>query len=127
MAQLTTEGRIDGRVTHQAVSHLRVVGRSSDIAFCKATMTRYAGILSLQLLPSRSCRRQISATVDGCSQSGSHIPERQVLLMVELQSSCRTLEDISSLALIVLHGMESVMAGHTGCSFGQVIISRKPA
>jgi hypothetical protein len=49
-----------------------------------------------------------------------------MLLMAELQSSRWTLEDISFLPLIVLHGMQSVMAGHTGCGFGQVVVSREP-
>src|SRR5512134_3220218 len=106
MAQLAAERRIDGCVTHQTVSHMRVVGCFRGIASCQATMTSHASILSLQLLSSRSSRRKVVSAVDGCKQSRRNISQRQMLLMAELQSSRRTLEDISFLSLIVLHGMQ---------------------
>ena len=84
MAQLTTERRIDGCVTHQAIGHLRMVGRPRGIVFRQATMTRHACILSLQLLSSRSCRRQIRSAVDGCGQGWGNISKRQMLLVAEL-------------------------------------------
>ena len=127
MAQLAAERRLDGCVTHQTIGHLRVVGRSRGIAFRQTTMTRRAGVLSLQLLSSRSCRRQVGSTVDGCNQGGSHISKSQMLLMAELQRSRRALEHISFLPFIVLHRMQAVVAGQASFGLGQIVVSREPA
>ena len=90
-------------------------------------MAGHARILSLEVGQSRPLRRQVRAAINGRSQSRSHIPQRQMLLMAELQSSCRTLEDISPLPLIVLHRMQAVVASHTGRGFRQVVVSSQSA
>src|SRR4030095_13396678 len=104
-----------------------MVGRSRGIVFRQTTMTRRAGILSLQLLSSRPCRRQIGSAVDGSGQSWGNISQGQMLLMAKLQSSRRTLENIGFLSLVVFHRVQAVMASKAGFGLGQVIVSCEPA
>ena len=127
MAQLATERRVDASVTHQAVSHLRVVGWSRGIALCQTTMASQAGILGLELVSNRSCRRKISSAVDRCGQSRGNISQRQMLLMAKFQSSRWTLEDIGFLSLVIFHRVQAVMASKAGLGLGQVIVSCEPA
>jgi len=104
-----------------------MVGRSRGIAFCQAAMAGQAGIFGLQVISSRPRRRQVGSAFDGCSQSRGNIPQRQMLLMTELQSSRGTLENIGLLPIIVLHRMKAVVAGKAGFGLGQVVVSREPA
>lgn len=127
VTQLAAERRIDGRVTHQTVSHLRMVGGSRSVAFCQATVTSHAGILGLQLLSRRMCWRQVGSAVDGCSQGWGNISKRQMLLMAEFQSSRGTLESIRFLPIVMLHRMKAVVAGDAGFRLRQIVISRDPA
>ena len=127
MAQLAAERRIDGRVTHQTVGHLRMVARSRGIAFYQAAMASHAGVPGLQLISGRPRRRQIDSTVDSCSQSRGNISKRQMRLVAEFQSPQWTLENIGFLPLVVLRRMKAVVTGKTGFGLGQIVIRREPA
>src|SRR5262245_61156375 len=126
MTRLTTEWWVNGRVTHQTIGHLRMVRRSSGIALCQGAMTGHAGGGSFQVVPHRHRWRQVGPAIDGGDQGWSNISQLQVLLVIEFQSSRGTLENICTLAFILLQGMQSVMAGYATCCLRQVVISSKP-
>jgi len=90
-------------------------------------MAGHAGVVSLQVVPDGLLWRQVGPAIDGSDQGRANISKRQMLFVIEFQSSRGTLENICTLTFIMLHGMQSVMAGYATCGLRQVVISSKPA
>lgn len=101
VAQLAAEGGIDRRVTNQAVRHLRVVRRSSQITFGQAAMTCSTRVLRFQMLPYLGAWRQIASTVNRCSQSRRHVSQGQVLQVAETERPFGIPELVSRIATVM--------------------------